>query len=716
MKLCLLALLLFTPQALACSQDEHSHEVSKEEVERVKNRLQHATSPYLLQHQYNPVDWYEWGPEALERAKAENKPIFLSVGYSACHWCHVMEHESFENADIAKLMNESFINIKVDREERPDIDRVYMAAAQAIMRGGGGWPLSVWMTPDLEPFYAGTYYPPVEKFGRPGFTEIIQHVNQLWTTNHDAVLRYGKSMVEHLNKLGEKVASESIPDDSVWQSVQRIADQRFDKEYGGFAQAPNFAPKFPRCTELTVFLRRSAKPGNEAMREIVFKTLDEMAQGGIYDQIGGGFARYSVDRFWTVPHFEKMLYDNSQLAQVYMEAWQASGNEFYRKIAIEILDYVAREMTSPEGGFYSTTDADSEGHEGKFFVWTLEEIREVCGDDADVAIAWYGATQRGNFEGKNILTGRTTLEAVAKQTKKSVEEVTAAIERSRKALYAKRETRVHPHLDDKVLSSWNGMMLSAFARASVVFDRPDYLAVARGNANFLLTKMRREDGRLYRTRREGESKLDGFLEDYAMVGAGLIDLFEADGNRRWLESSLGLQRYAESNFVDEAGAYFSVELDDQSLPVRMVNAQESSLPSDAAVAATNAARLGLLTGDTALLDRAYSLLKRYKSDLEGYPNAFGQMMILLDFLTSNPSEVYVVGEMGDALVASYVDELREAWPPYRVFTVMPDAADETFEKLVPAAKGKTKQDGKPTVYVCHQGVCKAPTVLEADEE
>ena len=465
---------------------------------------------------------------------------------------------------------------------------------------------------------------------------------------------------------------------------------------------------------MTFLLRFGAAAGDAGAVavEMVEKTLEEMAQGGIYDQIGGGFARYSVDREWTVPHFEKMLYDNSQLAALYMETWQATGKPLYRRISEEILDYVTLEMTSPEGGFYSTTDADSEGEEGKFFVWSADEIDEVCGADAPVARAVFSVTERGNFEGQNILTGRVSLDVVAKRTGKTTEEVEAALGRCRALLYAKRETRIHPLLDDKILSAWNGLMLSAFARAAVVFDRPDYLATARGNATFLLGEMRRADGGLFRTRRGDRSHLDGYLEDHAFVVQGLIDLFEADADLRWVRAALDLHGFVETHFADdERGGYFSFSDEHETLPVRTSSAQESSLPSDVGVAALNAARLGLLTGDLKLASRARETLRRHASDLARWPTASCQLLILIDFLESAPPEVFVAGDPDDPAVRAELDRLRRQWPPQRVFALVPAGADEETAKVLPPALGKTPRDGAPAVYVCHEGVCEAPAPL-----
>ena len=715
----MLNLLLFAACNLAVpvpsQPQEHGQEHTAEQT-GPENRLKDASSPYLLQHSHNPVDWYEWGDEALKKARDEDKPIFLSVGYSACHWCHVMAHESFESEEIAAVMNEYFVCIKVDREERPDIDRIYMAAAQRMMDGNGGWPLSVWMTPNLEPFYAGTYFPPEEKYGRPGFKQICEHTHKLWTEKREEVVRAGQSIIDQLRRQNTTGAiGTELPSELVWTKVDEQSSQRFDATHGGFGQAPRWAPKFPRCTELVLLLRHAHRTGNAGMLNIVETTLDKMAQGGIYDQIGGGFARYSVDRSWTVPHFEKMLYDNSQLAQLYMEAWQATGNDLYERISTEILDYIVLEMTSEEGGFYSTTDADSEGHEGKFFVWTQAEIKTVCGEDAPVALFHYSVSPRGNFEGKSILTGHRTLAQTAKATGLSLAQAEEALARCRTALYAVREKRIHPHLDDKILSSWNGMMLSAFARGSVVFDDPSYLAIAQRNADFLLTKMRREDGSLYRTRRMGESRLQAFLEDYASVANALIDLYEADLDLRWLRGAIELYEFIEANFIDKTGSFVNVLTSDSSLPVQLSGAQESSLPSDIGTAATVAYRLGLLSGRTAWIDRADSVLAKFKSQLEWSPTAYGQLMILFEFRSSNPKEIYFVGDQENEALQGELASARWQWPPHRVLASF-ETVDAELEKLLPAVAGKVAVGGKPTIYECSHGVCKLPVVLTREKK
>ncbi len=675
------------------------------------NHLAGETSPYLLQHAHNPVDWYPWGPEALERSKQEDKPIFLSIGYSACHWCHVMERESFENEAIAAVMNEHFINIKVDREERPDIDSIYMSAVQR-MTGSGGWPMSVFLTPDLKPFIGGTYYPPTSAHGRPGFPDVLRYAHDAWVNQREKVLEAGQRMMTELESMSTNDTSGKLPDRELLATAVTTSLRGYDEVHGGFGQPPRFAPKFPHCTQISFLLRYGKVAGNKSALHMAESTLQHMARGGIYDQVGGGFARYSVDREWTVPHFEKMLYDNSQLAAVYLEGWQATGDPFHREIAREVLDYVLKEMTSPEGGFYSTTDADSEGEEGKFFVWSLDELREHCGDDADVAIEWFGASAGGNFEGHNVLTARTTLAAVAASQGKSEDEVHEAIERCKQKLYTVRETRIHPLLDDKILSSWNGLMLRAFARAAVVLDEPRYLAAAQRNATFLLEIMRRENGSLFRTRREGKAHLDGYLEDYAFVTQGLLDLYEADFDPRWLAAAIEFQSYTDEHFVDPKGGYYQTPDDATDVPVRMNETSESSIPSDIGVALHNAARIALLEGDLEQLGLAKAGLAAHAGSIRRYPPAFGQLLLLTDFLTSDPPEVYVVGERDDPRVQAELEALQAQFPPARVLALVTPENREALAKLLPAIEGKVARGGAPTVYLCHAGVCEAPRILE----
>ncbi|MFT7485366.1 MAG: hypothetical protein ACI9F9_001216, partial [Candidatus Paceibacteria bacterium] len=544
------------------------------------------------------------------------------------------------------------------------------------------------------------------------FDDILIYASDLWTNDREKAVKAGQQMLEQLRLQAQAKTPGKMPGREVLRAATALSTQSFDGIHGGFGQAPRFAPKFPHCTELTYLLRYGKSTGDAAAVAMVTTTLDKMAQGGIYDQIGGGFARYTTDRSWTVPHFEKMLYDNSQLALVYLEAFQALQDPFYEKICREVLDYILKEMTSPEGGFYSTTDADSEGVEGKFFVWSKAEVEKVCGSDAAVAIAWFSVTGQGNFEGHNILTARSTLPVVAKGLGIEESEVTAGIERCKQLLYSERATRIPPLLDDKVLASWNGLMLRAFARAAAVLGDERYLAAAERNAAFLLEHMRQEDGSLFRTRRGTHSHLDAYLEDYAFVGQGMLDLYETNFDPTWLAAAIEFQEYSDDHFADGSGSYFATSDEAKGVPVRMKHARESSLPSDIGVALLNGARIALLEGDLDRLARVRTGLGSHGQALSRHPAGFGQLVLLVDFLTSDPPEVYVVGERDDPRVATELLRLQRQWPPSRVIALVNDSNRAQLEKLLPAVEGKVALDGNPTSYTCHAGVCEAPRRLE----
>jgi uncharacterized protein YyaL (SSP411 family) len=694
----------------ASSDVEEKPAVQQPNKPRATNHLEGQTSPYLLSHVHNPVDWYPWGKEALEKAKKENKPIFLSIGYSACHWCHVMERESFENEEIAKFLNEHFVSIKVDREERPDLDEIYMAATVRLNRGNGGWPMSVFLTPELVPFYAGTYYPPTDRGGMPGFDRITRGIHKVWTEKREDVEKQAREVLELIQRETRQTAFGKVEEPTLKLAIT-YAERRFDSLHGGFGQG-GYAPKFPHVTELQFLLRFGKRAGSEEALEMASKTLENMARGGVYDQIGGGFHRYSVDREWLVPHFEKMLYDNSQLASAYLEAWKATGRDFFRGVAVDVLDYVAREMTSPEGAFWSTTDADSEGVEGKFFVWSLGELRQLLGEDAELAISFWGATEQGNFEGNNILTQRRSFAEVAKESGKSEDELRAAIERCKSILYEARKKRVAPHLDDKILSSWNGLMLSAFAQAARWLDGEQaarYRQIAQRNAAFLLDQMRRDDGRMWRTRRGEHAHVEAFLEDYAFVARGLVDLFEVDSDPRWLEAALALQKHMDAHFVDkDTGGYFSTADYHEQLVTRMGSAQESSMPSDEGVAAELAYRLGMLTGNEKLIERGQQVLRRHGGELAHFPNAYGQLLLTADFALAEPEEAIVIGPAQDPRTQALLRALRSEWPRYRLIVHVEPSQRAQLEPLMPTLEGKSQVDGKPAAWICRLGVCKAP--------
>ncbi len=653
------------------------------------NRLAEETSPYLLQHKDNPVDWYPWGEEALQRARDENRPILLSVGYSSCHWCHVMERESFEDEATAEMMNEHYVNIKVDREERPDIDSIYMSALQAMTRGGG-WPMTVFLTPDGSPFYAGTYFPPTPRHGLPSFQQILANLADAYENRREDVLKSAGSVREFL----EASTSSEMPKTALRPELLDAAAasllSQIDRRNGGFGGAP----KFPQAMSLEVLLRRHARTGDEDALAAVELSLRKMAEGGIYDQIGGGFARYTVDAIWLVPHFEKMLYDNALLSRLYLEAFQATGDAFYRRIAEETLDYILRDMTNPEGGFYSAEDADSEGVEGKFYVWTPEEIKNVLTpEEADQAIRYWGVSEAGNFEGKNILNVSDGADAP---------EGFGAIKTK---LLAERSKRVRPGLDDKALAAWNGMMLHSFALAARVADRRDFLEAARRNAAFLVEKMRDGKGRLLRSYKDGEARINGYLEDYAMVADGLLALYEADGNIRWLREAASLADAMNELFWDgERGAFYDTPADHEKLVTRPRDVYDNATPSGNSVAAEVLLRLALLLDREDCRVRAEAVLENLSGAMEKLPGAFGRALSALDFHLGRPREVAIVGEPESEDTKALVDTVYSKYLPNRVIA---KADGETSE--IPLLEGKAMRDGKATAYVCEGYACQAPT-------
>jgi len=677
--------------------------------DRTVNRLAGETSPYLLQHKTNPVDWYPWGEEALERAKREDRPIFLSIGYSACHWCHVMEHESFENPAIAKLMNEKFINVKVDREERPDIDDIYMAAVVRFTNGQGGWPMSVFLTPDLQPFYGGTYYPPEDQHGRPGFRRVIEHIDRLWRERREDVEKASDQMVEYLRAQLAPAARPGDPKLDFVDAAVAASKERYDSDYGGFGHPPHFAPKFPHASELALLLRHWARTGDAESLEMVETTCTKMARGGMYDQLGGGFHRYSVDRVWLVPHFEKMLYDNAQLASVLAELYQVTGKELYADVLRQTLDYLLREMQDEKGGIYSTQDADSEGEEGKFFVWQKAELEDALDEqDARIASEYWGVTEGGNWEHSNILNVARSLEQVAQKVGVTADVARESLERSRAQLFARRGQRVHPGTDDKILAAWNGLAISAFATAYQVLGEDRYLDAARGAAEFVLTDMRR-DGRLLRSWRHGEAKFMAYLEDYAFMADGLLTLFEADFDPRWIEEARSLLADIEEHFRDDRdGAFFFTADDHERLVSRNKSVSESSVPSGQAVAARAFIRAGLLLGDTRLEDLGREVLRANHAILESFPIAAPSLLLSVELAMADPREVVIVGDPGDPAVGAFLKTARAAYPPHRVVTVLHDGNREQLRALSSIFDGKDLVDGAAAAYVCRRGVCERP--------
>jgi uncharacterized protein YyaL (SSP411 family) len=616
------------------------------------NRLANETSPYLLQHAHNPVDWYPWGEEALAKAKTEDKPIFVSIGYAACHWCHVMEHESFEDEMTARYLNEHFVCIKVDREERPDLDSIYMSAVVA-MTGSGGWPMSVFLTPDGKPFYGGTYFPSTARYGMPAFRDVLSAVDEAWRNKREEIVKNSQGLVGYMRQAADfvdKVESKSLSSDALDKAVQTLSHS-FDHANGGWGGAP----KFPQSMALEFLIRRYLQPSSGgSIRSMVDQTLYAMARGGMYDQLGGGFHRYSTDARWLVPHFEKMLYDNSQLARVYLHAWQTFGDPFYRRVMIEILDYIAREMTHSDGGFYSTQDADSEGVEGKFFLWTTDEIRSILGDEAILFEDVYGVTPGGNFHeahlagGQNILSLAHDPEDVAQANGLTVEALEQKLVAARAKLFEARGQRVKPKRDEKILAGWNGLMLAAFAEAARAVQLGEraatYRAIAEHNADFLLREMRTTDGRLRRSWKDGQAKLNAYLEDYACVIEGLLALYQTTFEPRWFVAARELADTLIEHFADPAGGFFDTSDDHESLVTRPKDLQDNAVPSGNAMAATVLLKLAAFTGEDLYFKHGELMLGLLQSAMLQAPAAFGQWLCALDFALSSPREIAIAGD------------------------------------------------------------------------
>jgi uncharacterized protein len=671
------------------------------------NRLATESSLYLRQHANNPVNWYPWGPEAIAIAKRDNKPIFLSIGYSACHWCHVMEHESFEDADTAQLLNQHFVPIKVDREERPDIDAIYMAAVQALNQGQGGWPMSVWLSPDLQPFYAGTYFPPRDLYGRPSFRRVLTALAEAWRERRDEVLHSASHITDALRKLGQSPAVEGELTEGMLRIVPQYLRRAFDPRHGGFGTAP----KFPHAIDLRLLLRCWHRFGDEDALAMVRKTLDGMANGGIYDHLGGGFHRYSVDERWLAPHFEKMLYDNALLSVAYLEAFQATGEPFYRRIVEETLDYVLREMTAPNGAFYSTQDADSEGVEGKFFVWSDDETRAILGDElAAIFNSVYDVTPEGNWEGHSILHRAKTDEQDAALLKMDVDELRRKLAEARRKLFEVRSKRVWPARDEKILTSWNGLMIAVFAKAGAVLDRADYTTAASRAADFILTNMRQSDGRLFRTTAVGSPpKIDAYLEDYAFLIDSLVDLYSATFEVRWLKAAEELAGIMVERFADPAGGFFTTPAGQDDLILRLRDQHDGSTPSGSAMAITGLLRLAELTGTVRWREEAELGLQAMRGVMHDSPMAAAQSLIALD-LSLGPIEQVAI--IGDRDAAHRV--MRAARSPFRPRRVVA-FRESNAESSLPLLADKPA-NGPVATYICRDYACEAPILDAAEAE
>lgn len=669
---------------------------------RTPNRLIHETSPYLLQHAYNPVDWYPWGPEALQRAKEQNRPILLSIGYSACHWCHVMERESFENEAIAELMNRWFVCIKVDREERPDLDDIYMAATVAMNHGQGGWPMTVFLTPDQEPFFAGTYFPPEDRWGRPGFGSVLKKIADYWDSRPSEVQTQAKELTAQLQATRRVASPLSISESVLLEAVDQFRED-FDETYGGFGSAP----KFPPAMGLSFLLRSHRRSGDARTLTMVTKTLDMMAAGGIYDHIGGGFARYSTDARWLVPHFEKMLYDNALLARVYVEAYQVTKKPLYRQVATEILDYIGREMTGPKGGIYSSTDADSEGVEGKFFVWTPDEVENVLKNEEDSRrfCALYDITAAGNWEHTNIPNRLRPIEEVARQLNLTPDELMETASRVKPLLYEARRRRIPPGLDDKVITAWNGMMLSALAEAARVFGEERYLERAERTADFLLRIHAKPDGRLLRTSRADRAHLDAYLEDYAYLAEGLIDLYEAGAAESYLHAAARLAEFLITDFMDQAqGGFYTTAMHHESLILRHRDGTDGAVPSPNAVAASALARLSFHFDRNDWRNASISALRAYGRHISRYPRAFAKSLAVVDFLTEGPVELAIVANESLDGLRSLRAAVAQCYLPNRVVATGLPGQPSTL----PLLKNRSAISNAATLYVCRNYSCHRP--------
>ncbi|MFY0545389.1 thioredoxin domain-containing protein [Brevibacillus sp. H7] len=667
------------------------------------NRLINEKSPYLLQHAYNPVDWFPWGEEAFNKAKQEDKPIFLSIGYSTCHWCHVMERESFEDDEVARLLNEKFVSIKVDREERPDVDHIYMTVCQA-MTGQGGWPLTVIMTPESKPFFAGTYFPKESKWGRPGLMDILRQVSAVWEHERDQITKRVEYIHEKLTPHMTRTDPGTLTSETLQEAVE-LYRRQFDHVYGGFGDAP----KFPTPHNLLFLLRQSRATGDSEALSMVEKTLSAMHQGGIYDHVGFGFARYSVDREWLVPHFEKMLYDNALLAYTYLEAFQATGKPAYAKVAKEIFTYVLRDMTDPAGGFYSAEDADSEGEEGKFYVWEPDEVLEVLGEElGSLYCDVYDITVHGNFEGHSI-PNLIRSGSVSEKHREKLEE-------ARVKLFEHREKRVHPGKDDKILTAWNGLMIAALAKGGLVLGEEKYLHAAKKAVGFILDHLQNEQGRLLARYRGGEAAYLGYVDDYAFFIWGLLELFDATQEPTYLQEALRLNDDLLRLFWDDqAGGLFFYGSDGEQLIARPKEIYDGATPSGNGVSAYNFLRLFHLTGRTELGEKAEQLLKAFAGGIQHYPIGYSFSLLALQLATGRVREIVIAGKAEDEWTQSFLQVVRRVYDPFAL-VILHDPAGP-LGTVAEAVKDKQMQAGEVTAYICEHFACQAPvTYLERFRE
>ena len=692
---------------------------SSPSLNRPANHLAGQSSPYLLQHVHNPVDWYPWGPEAFEKAQREDKPVFLSVGYSTCHWCHVMERESFENPRIAAILNEHFVSIKVDREERPDVDRVYMTFVQST-NGSGGWPMNVFLTPDLKPFSGGTYFPPEDRGRMPGFPRVLEHLAALWRSDREKVVHYGNEIVEMLRAYAATMSTpgEALDAATLDHAAEQIA-RSYDDELGGFGGAP----KFPRPVTLNFLLRQHVRTKDPGLLAMVVHTLDAMAAGGMHDHLGGGFHRYSVDRFWHVPHFEKMLYDQAQLALACLDAYQLTGEPRHAGVAREILDYTLREMRHAGGGFYSAEDADSfpttdspERVEGAFYVWTQAEINAALGAEAAAIFSHHygvephgnapeGSDPHGELTGQNTLIQRHDLAGTARHFGKDPVEVAALLASARETLFKLRARRPRPHLDDKILTAWNGLHISALARAASILDDATYLEAATTAARFIETTLLQADDILLRSHRNGVTSAQGFADDYAFYIQGLLDLYEAGFDPHWLELAIRLQHAMDARFADTGhGGYFSTSGEDPSVLLRMKEDYDGAEPSPNSVAALNLLRLSALLDRPEWHDRALKVLRAFTPQLRRQPSALPQMLVALDYSLQPPAQIVITGEPAASETRALLEIVNARFLPHKVLTL----ANETTASLLPATAAMQPLEGHAATYVCEHYACRQP--------
>ena len=664
----------------------------------MSNHLVNSTSPYLLQHAENPVDWYPWGKESLEKARVEDKPIFLSIGYSACHWCHVMAHESFEDPEVAAIMNNNFINIKVDREERPDLDSIYMSAVVSLT-GQGGWPMSVFLTPELIPFYGGTYFPPQPRYGMPAFKQVLIQLASLWQNDRAQILQAGKNLVSALSSKSEReTSSGSIPKEGLAKATRELI-KTYDWQHGGWGRAP----KFPQPMALDFLLRRHVG-GDAGALQVVAHALNAMARGGMYDVLGGGFSRYSTDNDWLIPHFEKMLYDNAQLSLVYLHAWQITRNPQYRKVVEQTLEFVKKEMLDPDGGFYSSLDADSEGIEGKYYVWTLDEIRKAFGEKDDLFESAYGITSAGNWEGKIVLRRVMSDSELASQFKLNVDEVQSRLAERQAQLLTVRNNRIRPGTDDKVLTFWNGLMLATFAEAARAFNNAEYLHIAQNNANFILTSLRVE-GNLRRAWRKGRVSAEVFLEDYAALILGLIELYQTDFDNRWYQEAYALTQEMINLFINSRGGFFDTTSEAETIIQRPQELQDHATPSGNALAVEALLKMAAFSENEEyrqLADNAFGLIADLSAD---YPTAFSRWLSAADFNLNQVRQIALIGELANEKTKMFLQEIRHNFLPNTIVAVSTSPPPHGSPKLL---SDRPMIGETATVYICEGFVCQKP--------